>query len=182
MFCLSNNREDFFLAVADGDEEAFSILFEMYHTRIYHFAKTYLKDKALSEDLVQEIFIKIWQEKGKLKEIDNFDSYLFTMVKRKSIDVLRKVARDKKLAETIKMNLIPTSNPHMEDDNTGYLSKIKENLSAQQRLVFDMSRNQGLTYEDIAYKLNISKNTVRNHMVEALKVLKKALKRNLYLF
>lgn len=169
------------LELVSGDEHAFRSFFERYYKRIYGFSMKFLKLEDLSEDLTQEIFIKIWKERKKLVEVDDFDAYLFQIARRKCIDYLRKVARDQKLIDQVKVKMEPWSNPFLEYDNMGYLEKMKENLSPQQKVVFDLSRNKGMSYEDIAHELSISKNTVRNHMVEALKVFRKLMEHSVYL-
>ncbi|WP_460542697.1 RNA polymerase sigma-70 factor [Echinicola sediminis] len=158
-----------------GDEKAFRLFFDQYHQRVFRFAMTYLKVESLSLDLTQDVFIKIWQEKSKLKEVDHLDAYLFLIVKRKAIDYLRKISRDQKLMEQVKMEVARSEDPFLEMDNSGLLNAMKELLSPKQREVFELSRGKGMSYEEIAEQLHLSKNTVRNHMVQALKIIRKAL-------
>lgn len=163
-----------------GDERAFKLFFEVYHVKIHKFSYQYLKDHQLVEDLSQDIFIKIWQEKSKLRGVENFDAYLFVLVKRKAIDRLRQLARERKAHSTLTSSPSLTCNPIQDLDNSIYLEKVKKGLTPQQLVVFELSREKGMTYEMIAGELNISKNTVRNHMVEALKYLKRILKKPLF--
>jgi RNA polymerase sigma-70 factor (ECF subfamily) len=158
-----------------GDENAFKLFFELYHNKLYKFSYQYLKNHQLAEDLTQDVFIKIWQEKTKLREVENLDAYLFQIVKRKTIDCLRQIARDNKVQSQLKLTHDSSCYPIQELENTKYLEKLKKGLTPQQLAVFELSREKGMTYEMIAEELSISKNTVRNHMVEALRYLKKAL-------
>lgn len=163
-----------------GDERVFKQFFEVYHVKVYKFSFHYLKNQQYAEDLTQDIFIKIWQEKSKLRGVENFDAYLFAIVKRKAIDCLRQLARERKAHSTLTSSPSLTCNPIQDLDNSIYLEKVKKGLTPQQLVVFELSREKGMTYEMIARELNISKNTVRNHMVEAIRYLKMILKKPLF--
>lgn len=165
-----------------GDEKAFKLFFKLYHAKVFKFTHQYLKNRQLAEDLVQDIFIKIWQEKSKLRDVENFEAYLFTIVKRKTIDCLRQLARDREAYSKLKSSQTSACHPIEDLDNAKYLDKVKKGLTRQQLVVFELSREKGMTYEMIAGELNISKNTVRNHMVEALKYLKMILKKPFFSF
>lgn len=180
-FPTNHIENKWFLELVSGDEHAFRLFFDKYNKRIYGFALKFLKLEDLAQDVTQEIFIKIWQERKKMAEVDDFEAYLFQIVRRKCIDNLRKISRNQKLLDQVKNKMEPSVNPFLEYDNLGFLEKIKENLSPQQKAVFELSRTKGLSYEDIAHELKISKNTVRNHMVEALKVLRRLMEHSIYL-
>ncbi|WP_186755555.1 RNA polymerase sigma factor [Echinicola salinicaeni] len=177
----NNTENKWILGLISGEEDAFKLFFDAYNKRIYGFALKFLKLEELAQDVTQEIFIKIWQERRKLQDVDNFEAYLFQIVRRKCIDNIRKISRDQKLMDHVKDKMEPSVNPFLDFENTGFLEKIMEHLSPQQKAVFEMSRTKGLSYEDIAKELKISKNTVRNHMVEALKVLRKLMEYSIYL-
>ncbi|WP_215226430.1 RNA polymerase sigma factor [Echinicola shivajiensis] len=177
----NNTENKWILGLISGDEHAFRLFFDKYSKRIYGFAFKFLKLEDLAQDVTQEVFIKIWQERKKMAVIDDFEAYLFQIVRRKCIDNIRKISRNQKLLDQVKSKMEPSVNPFLEYDNMGFLEKIKENLSPQQKVVFELSRTKGLSYEDIAHELKISKNTVRNHMVEAIKVLRKLTEHSIYL-
>ncbi|GGZ30524.1 DNA-directed RNA polymerase sigma-70 factor [Echinicola pacifica] len=168
-------------AVALGNEAAFKCLFSDYHLKVYQYANSLLKDPDLAEDMVQEVFIGLWQERIRLTKIDNFDGYLFTIVKRKSIDYIRKINSNHRLKEKIIHQYCSISHPDFEFEEKGFLNNLKEVLSPQQKIIFELSREQGLSYEEIAEHMNISKNTVRNHMVKALENLRNVLDKPLIL-
>lgn len=168
--------------IAEGNESAFQLLFEKFHQQVYAFSLKLLKNQQLAEDITQEVFIKIWQEKSKLRGVGNFEGFLFLMVKRRCIDQLRKCSRDTRLLNQLKEDIKISYSPIQELENSSYLEKLKKGLSPQQLAVFELSREKGMTYQMISKELDISKNTVRNHMVEALKHIREMLGKSFFTF
>ncbi|WP_026953514.1 RNA polymerase sigma-70 factor [Algoriphagus vanfongensis] len=168
--------------ISEGNEGAFRFLFDKYHQRVYAFCLKFVKNQQLAEDITQEIFIKLWQEKSKLKRIENCEGFLFLMVKRRCIDHLRKCRRDTQLLNQLKEEIKTSYSPIQDLENSRYLEKLKSKLSPQQLSVFELSREKGMTYQMISKELDISKNTVRNHMVEALKHIRELLGKSFFTF
>ncbi|MGN6181644.1 MAG: RNA polymerase sigma factor [Mucilaginibacter sp.] len=163
-----------------GDESAFTLVYELYSEKVYRLAFKFLKDREQSEEIVQETFINLWTSREKLNSSGNIWLYLFVIAKRLSLNALRQSARAVHLTDEVLHDLMQAHNGTEEEvlahDLEQYTERIIQKLPRQQQLVFKLSRVDGLSHKEIAEQLHISQNTVKNHMVEALKTLKLNLK------
>lgn len=169
-----------------GDELAFTAVYELYSEKVYRLAFRFLKDKEQSEEIVQEAFINLWLSREKLDPAGNLWLYLYVISKRLSLNALRQASKSSNLVENLLHRISElhniTENEVLAHDLENYAGKIIEQLPRQQQLVFKLSRVEGLSHKEIAEQLHISPNTVKNHMVEALKTLKSHLKYSDYLY
>lgn len=163
----------------EGDVEAFDTLFNNFSPKLYRFAFRYLKSKEDSEEVVQEVFLKVWEKRAMLQEELSFSSFLFTITQRVALNVIRKKRNSEKATAVALINIDQDAN-FVEDQI--FASQLMEctkaavdSLSPQRKRIFTMSREQYLSYEQIAKSLNISKNTVEVQMVLALKHVRKYL-------
>lgn len=164
-----------------GDEAAFARIYKQFSTQVYQLAFRFLKDKAQSEEIVQETFIKLWLNKEKLDKEGNLWLYLYVIAKRLSLNALRKIGQSEELFAQLLINIKEAHNHTEEDilaaDMERFTEMVLAKLPNQQRIIFRLSRVEGLTHLQIAEKLQISPNTVKNHMVSALKTIEASLKR-----
>jgi len=130
----------------------------------------------MAEDITQDIFVKIWDKREHLTEIEKFGSYLFRMAQNYAINAFRKTA-----VETAALSHLQsepeynsTDNYLSEKETSALLHKAISRLSTQQKLVYTLSREEGLKYEEIARRLNVSPSTVKNHMLAALHALRES--------
>lgn len=162
--------------LAGGDFNAFDTLFKRYNRNLYHFALSLLKSAEDSEDVVQEVFVRIWENRDKIKKGHSFKSFLFTIAYNIIVDHLRKRMSDVKFREQLEKNI--QSDLTREGDTLDYkeldnrFRSLVNKLPPQRKRIFEMHRDQGMTYKEIGRKLNISHNTVRNQFSEALKFLR----------
>ena len=166
--------------VSKSDQEAFSSLFKMFWNKVYTQSLVYLKSPSLAEDLTQEIFFKIWTARSSLTNVNNFSAYLFIITRNEIISSLRKKAgRTVELFESLEEELwLPDKQlQHKEVYNT--IMKGIELLPPARQNVFKMSRLDGRSYEEIAAALNISRNGVKDHIVNALVFLRQHLRQHL---
>ncbi len=161
-------------AIAAGDEKAFRVMAESYWSRVYYNTLTLVKSPAVAQDLTQDIFLKIWLQRDKLAAVESFRTYIYVVGRNQVINAMRKKivesALDDSLAQREDMHA-----PHLrleEKDIYKALMEGVERLTPQQKLIFKMSRIEGLSHEDIARRLGLSKNTVKVHMVIALNFLR----------
>ena len=163
-----------------GDESVFTAVYELYSEKVYRLAYRFLKDKEQSEEIVQETFINFWLGREKLDPAGDLWLYLYVISKRLSLNALRKIGRSSVLIEKLLQQISDLQNNTEEfiitHDLEQYIEKAIDKLPHQQQRGFKLSRIEGLSHKEIAEKLQISPNTVKNHMVEALKTLKKHLK------
>ncbi len=163
-----------------GDESVFTAVYELYSEKVYRLAYRFLKDKEQSEEIVQETFIKFWLGRDNLDPQGDLWLYLYVISKRLSLNALRKIGRSSVLIDKLLRQISDLQNSTEESiithDLEHYIEKAIDKLPYQQQVVFKLSRIEGLSHKQIAEQLQISPNTVKNHMVEALKTLKKHLK------
>lgn len=161
----------------EGDMLAFDRIYELYSHKLFSFVFGILKNDAESEDIVQEVFIKIWESRNKLGDYKLLNSYIFTIAYNNSIDLIRKRINNGKYLDHLKNSSIVQENSTVIseiefDELSQHAEKLIMNLPERQKQVFQLHREKGLTYSEIAEQLGISKNTVENHMVNALKYLR----------
>ena len=161
----------------NGDMLAFDRVYELYSHKLFSFIFKILKNKAEADDIVQEVFVKIWESRHKIENYKLLNSYIFTIAYNNSIDLIRKRINNTKYLEHLKNSAVINVTPNVisqiefNELNT-QTEKLISNLPERQKQVYLLHREEGLTYPEIAEKLGISKNTVENHMVKALKYLR----------
>jgi len=183
MFHAPVKKETIFF---DG-EEGFKLIFETYYPRLLRFAKEYVGDWHDAEDILQNVFLKLWEKRTLLLADTNLNAYLLTMVKNRCIDflnhqkVVERYANNQKLIEqeaVFNLHAISKFNPEQMDIES--LEQLAEKAIAelpnQCRKVFELSRYEELKYKEIAEKLGISVKTVETHISNALKILRIKLK------
>jgi len=176
------NEKEYFVRIAHGDELAFSEIFYHYTNRIHPFIKKITRSEEVTEEIVQDVFVSLWKSREKLMEIDNYAAYIFTIATNKTFNYLKSKARkEKHLNELTKVNKNFTNNTQeaIELHETRELvGQLVRQLPPQKKLIYQLTREEGLSHDEIAQQLHISKNTVKNHLVETLKFLRKNLQRS----
>lgn len=156
---------------------AFDEIYNKYCYEIHQFVIRYLKDETDAEEIVQEVFIKIWESRKKIKEYSTFESFLFTIAYNSTMSLLRKRVSETKSKEYLKsFQQINAVNPVIEEIHYKELEQkvqsLLQQLTPRQKEIYLLSREEGLTHKEIAEKLGVSENTVKNHLVTTLKFLK----------
>lgn len=176
--CLKNLID----RLREGDRQAFQKLYEMYHQDIYAYGFSLLKSKHLAEDLIQDVFIKIWTRRESLNSDLSFRSYIFTITRNMTFDTLVKASTQTKLKEAIFYKSPKKSENAdyqlLESNFEGLKKRALEDLTPSCRLAFEMSRNEGKTYKQIGKELGISENTVKNQISTALTDIRGFLKKH----
>jgi RNA polymerase sigma-70 factor (ECF subfamily) len=164
-------------ALSLGDIKAFNDLFRLYADRIYRFAMGYLKSKSDAEELVQDVFMKVWERRSELKENLSFKAYLFTI----AFNIIRKHFAKKALTykyfeHQILDDLDLKTIQNIDFQSTKeLLDHIIEQLPPRRRAVFVKSRLEGFSVKEIAEELGTSPKTVENQLGEALKFIRERL-------
>jgi RNA polymerase sigma-70 factor (family 1) len=158
------------------NDDAFKRLFDTYKNRVYGYVMAITHSPYSAEEITQEIFIKLWLCRDILHQVDNLDGYIFTIARHKTLNHLRKAAYDTRLLRELQ-GLAMTEDNNVEErtlvrEYDQLISDALTLLSPQRRIVYQLSRNQGLNHEEIAHHLHLSRNTVKNHMVEALRFIR----------
>lgn len=172
------HREDSKLVsrLKQGDPSAFEAVFEAHYRKIYQYAFRLLRDESLSEDIVQDTFLHFWLHCTALEDHRSVVPYLYVIARRTIIDHWRKAATSKAFLDRLFLRMQTYDSTTEEEINANELTHITETglqrLSAQQRTVYILSRDEGLTYQEIADRMQISRETVKYHLVNALKILR----------
>jgi RNA polymerase sigma-70 factor (ECF subfamily) len=156
---------------------AFDTIYERYCKRLYGFVLRYIKQKEDAQGIVQEVFIKIWETRNKIDVYSSFDSFIFTIAYNTTISLLRKRVSEQEYLKKLKSSQQIFSADQIIDDIhfkeiNGRINVLLDQLTPRQKEIFLLSREQGLTHGEIAKKLGISANTVKNHLVTALAFIK----------
>jgi len=174
--------KDLLIKLREGDELAFVKIYNQYRKKVHTYAYQLSKSTDTAEEIVQEVFIRIWQKRIQINTDLSFNAYIKKITINHVLNHLKKVARDKSLQEEV-FQLVEISANRTEDQllekelRKIYLDAIAL-LPAQKKLIYQMSRTEELSHEEIASKLDISKNTVKNHMVEASKFVREYVRKN----
>lgn len=165
-------------ALSKGEIRAFNDLFQLYGNRIYRFSMGYLKSQTDAEELVQDVFLKVWEKRVELKDFLSFKAYLFTI----AYNLIKKHFAKKALIHKYLEGQIIDDFDYGTTQNIDYLSTKKlidaivDQLPPKRKIVFIRSRFEGLTVNEIAEELGTSPKTVENQLGEALKFVREHLK------
>jgi len=168
-----------------GNVAAFDSLFEVYSPKLYGFALKYFKSETDSEELVQEVFVKVWENRKLLKSDQSFKSYLFTIAfnqirkhfnkKAVSLRYLKSLQNDPEFPDY--------SSPDDYESTLRQIYQIIDQMPGRRREIFTKSKLEGKSSKEVAAELNISPGTVDNQVSEAIRFIRSRLKtENLGLF
>lgn len=158
--------------VADGDVSAFRVLFDTYRKRLYGAALKITKSDYAAEEIVQEIFAALWESRANLRDIENPPAYIFTVAYNKTFRYLKKVAAD---AQLLRFLTGRAKEGHQETEewldakeSAELIDQAVLELPSQRQLIYKLSREKGLSHEEIARELGISALTVKKQISLAL--------------
>lgn len=177
---LPNERELFAL-IARGDQKAFTKIFDHYEPRIYPFIFKMTRSEIIAEEVVQEIFIRLWTTRANLANVENPRSYIFRMATNRASDHLRSLARQAGFRVVPADDYLELNSTELAFDAKEMqviISRVVEQLPPQQKKVYKLSREEGKNYDEIAQELNISRHTAKNHLTEALRFIKERLQQS----
>jgi RNA polymerase sigma-70 factor (family 1) len=165
--------------INNNNESSFRIFYTHYFPRLFRVAHFYLRNNENAEEVVMDVFIKIWNNRKKLSDITNLDNYTFTMVKNHSLNFLKKnrIASDD-LEEYHTTTLIEYLEPEklfLGKELANELQKAISNLPPRCQLIFRMVREDGMKYKEVADILNISLKAVENQLQIASKRIRPSL-------
>lgn len=165
-----------FCLIASDDEQAFKEIFTRFRPRVISYLIRITKSPSDAEELTQEIFLKLWANRQSLASVKLPEHYIFVMAKNKAMDHVRKAALDSRMRRNIWIAIRERSESADEQaiafDAARLIREATAKLSSQRQTVLRLSRVEGLTHDQIAVQLSISKNTVKNHIVASTKFIR----------
>jgi RNA polymerase sigma-70 factor (family 1) len=169
--------------ISVGDEKAFNKLYDIYRPGIYRFIYKFIKSSELSNDICQEVFMKIWEERWAIQEINSFKSYLFTITKNHTFNVLKRAAVEDRIKGEVLRSYCVSKNDTEEllqvKEYQQFLQTVLDSLPPQSRAVFKLCRQQDKSYDEAAQILGVSSSAIKKHMVRSMKVIKFAVEKDM---
>ncbi|KJF45098.1 RNA polymerase sigma factor [Draconibacterium sediminis] len=166
--------------LSKDNEEPLEELFNYYYPRLYNFSRSILKIEDGIDDILQEVFVKIWQNRDGIKNTATFNSYIFTITRNLLLNELRSRLNKQSTKEEIsKLSVAPEYSLMEQIEYTDLKEKVDHivnELPQRQKEIFILSRTEGLSHKEIAEKLKISTKTVEYHIALAVRFLKDELK------
>jgi len=185
---IASNKltQEEFLGFKSGNCNTFKKVFEIYHRVIYKYVISYCKINEEAEEIIQEIFTNLYLNRDKIEELNGIYPYLFTLAKRMTITNFKHSLVKSKYNLYLKYTWKESYDQIEESMSAAELSIILENiineLPPKQQEIYRLKSNKNLSYKQIAEKIGISQNTVKNHLVAAYKTVKlKISKSDLYI-
>jgi RNA polymerase sigma-70 factor (family 1) len=176
------NESELLALIGDGDKRSFDALFKKYHKYVFAFSRKITRSDDLAKEIVQDVFLKIWLNRDKLKSLETFGAYLNVMVRNQCFSILRQLSQENKATESFKLKNAGHVNSTLEAldyrEAERLLSQAIETLSPQQRMVYMLCHQQGKKYEEAAKEMNISSQTVHAYMKDALRKIREHFKRH----
>lgn len=159
-----------------GSEPAFEKVYKLYSARLYGNLLKLTKSESESQEILQDVFLKIWNERERIDTEKSFRSFLFKIAENKVYDFFRKAARDKKKEEELIANATTEYAPFDElffaDENAAILKKAIDTLPPQRQQVFRLCKLEGKSYKEVSELLGISVSTISDHIVKATKTIR----------
>jgi RNA polymerase sigma-70 factor (family 1) len=169
------------LAVAGGDEEAFARLYARFGPMLFPYVLKIVKMPPLAEDILQDIFLKVWESREKLPDVNHLPAYLFTVARNHTLNTLQNLSRSQQAMTA----MVDHYRVHRFDDEVlvkdyrQFVENVLQTIPSRSRDIFRKCREEGMSYEDVAGEIGISRNAVKRHMVNTLRTLKEAVGRDL---
>lgn len=162
--------------IAEGDEEAFAMLFHAWRDRLYFFTLKITNSPQEAEDLVQDVFVKLWLQRSNLADISNFQAWIYRIIHNQAISGIRRLSLETAILSRLKWEFGESGQSADEALLHKQLQQRMQEaigkLPPRQKQIYTMIRIDGIKQEEIASRLNLSISTIQNHMTEALRKLR----------
>jgi RNA polymerase sigma-70 factor (ECF subfamily) len=174
------DTEEIIRRLKSDDKSALDDLFGCYYPRLYLFSKSILKIDNEIDDILQEVFVKIWLNRQKIGNAETFNAYIFTITKNGVLNLIRKNLRDHTFRDQLFLRSVAEeyqleNQLEFEEIKAG-IDQIVAKLPEKRQQIFILSRTDGLSNKEISQQLNISEKTVEDHITHAIKQIKRSMK------
>jgi RNA polymerase sigma-70 factor (ECF subfamily) len=174
-------EKDWLLQAAAGDRHAFADLYTRYLDNLYQYVFLFTKSACSAEEIVQDVFVRIWEHRQSLSEVESFKSYLFRAAKNRVIDYVRlRETEERALSRLLAEGNTGPETPDEAFDYKAYYHIIQEaidQLSPRRQEIFRLSTERGLSHDEIAAELDISKSSVKNQLYKSFDFIREYLAR-----
>lgn len=173
-------EKELLVQIAAGDKQAFTVLFNHYQKFVFGFGKKLTHSDELALDMVQDVFLKLWQSRETLATVEVFGAYLNRLVRNHALNVLRNLSRQIRPEGDVALAADNSDNTTLRQidyqEIVKVVAEVVNTLTPQQKLAYELCHQQGLKYEEAAEKMQISPKTVHVHMKQALARIREHLK------
>jgi RNA polymerase sigma-70 factor (family 1) len=168
-----SNQKDLLQRIAAGDTAAFTALFDAYKDRIYTIALRLTDSQHIAEEIVQDVFLRIWVKRENLAAVEHFRAYLFTATRNQVFNVLKRLGRHRRVTGELQADHAPepadTDFLLLDKEYQAILREAIDQLPPQQQQVYRLMKEQGLKRDQVAEQLAISPQTVKAHLAQAMR-------------
>ncbi len=170
------------MRISAGDEAAFTQLFNHWHQLLAGYVYRITESRELTEEIMQDVFLKIWITRETLSEIQNFKHYLIVVSRNQCFDVLKKQLKESvRKRDYEKDQKLSVAGASEQPDYSSLIDQAIENLPARRKEVYLLSRHERLSYQEVADKLGISKESVKTHLKLASQSITEFIRSRLFL-
>jgi RNA polymerase sigma-70 factor (ECF subfamily) len=171
-----HDEKELLVLLKNGQESAFEKIYNLYSARIFGNVFKMVKSKSIAQEILQDVFLKVWDSRANIDQEKSFRSYLFRIAENKVYDFFRKASRDKRI-RTLLLTAATEQYDHIEEyllrkENSLLLQNAISSLSPQRQQVFRLCKLEGKTYEEVSRDLGISQSTISDHIVKGTKAVK----------
>ncbi len=174
------DTEEIIRRLKSDDKSALDELFGHYYPRLYQFSRSILKIENEIDDILQEVFVKIWLNRQKIGNAETFNAYIFTITKNEVLNLIRKRLRDQTFRDQLFLRSVAEEyqleNQLEFEEIKTRIDQIVVKLPKKRQQIFILSRTNGLSNKEISDQLNISEKTVEDHITHAIKQIKRSMK------
>lgn len=176
------NEQELLQELQQGSADAFTCLYKHYSVPLYYNIFSLVKDENTAEELVQDVFLKIWRRKSSINITKSFSGYLFVTARNQVYDFFQQLSRDQALRSRI-ISFASEAYDHIEQsifakENADLLRKAIDTLPPQRRRAFELCKLEGLSYRQASEEMGISLSTIKDHMVNALETIRTYITKN----
>ena len=175
----SLNTEELIIRLKKNDKSALDEIFNHYYPRLFNFSKRFLKVEDDIDDILQDVFLKIWLNRSKIDNCETFNSFVFTVTRNALLNLIRSKLKDQSFKEKFSQKVIATEyltqQPYEYEEIKTAVERIITKLPQKSQIVFILSRTDGLSNKEIAHRLNLSEKSVEDHITHSIRFLKKSL-------
>ncbi|WP_316794358.1 RNA polymerase sigma factor [Pedobacter frigoris] len=164
-----------------GEERAFEELYVIYSPLLYKKLLRLVKDEAIAQELLQDLFVRIWEKRSQIDAEKSFRAYLFRITQNLVTDFYRRVAFDKKMIEVFvreSTEYVYAFEDELQDERRQILMKAMDTLSPKRKEIYMLIKLERKSYEEVGELLGISVSTISDHVVKATKTLKEYISKN----